>query len=211
MAALVPTAKADAPVRVIDGDTVDVGGTRYRISGIDAPESAQVCQDARGRDWRCGMQATAALERLLNGQRVTCRKIEPDGNRWIGHCTAGGRDVAAAMVERGWAWAFVRYSRTYVTQEAQARRKRLGIWGGTAKPAWDYRRSDWQAAANWVPQAAPEGCPIKANIGRGGERIYHAPWSASYERTRINPARGERWFCSEAEARAAGWRAPIAR
>ncbi len=56
-------------------------------------------------------------------------------------------------------------------------------------------------------QRAPRRCPIKGNISSAG-RIYHVPWSEWYERTRIDPARGERWFCSEDDAIRAGWRAP---
>lgn len=50
------------------------------------------------------------------------------------------------------------------------------------------------------------GCLIKGNISRN-DRIYHVPGSPSYDRTMIDVSQGERWFCSEAEARAAGWRA----
>ncbi len=50
-------------------------------------------------------------------------------------------------------------------------------------------------------------CPIKGNISKTGERIYHTPWSPWYSRTKINEATGERWFCDESEAAAAGWRA----
>lgn len=50
-------------------------------------------------------------------------------------------------------------------------------------------------------------CTIKGNINARGERIYHLPGSASYDDTRIDERRGERWFCSEDEARKAGWRA----
>ena len=57
-----------------------------------------------------------------------------------------------------------------------------------------------------APQSAPGGCAIKGNISGNG-RIYHLPGSRSYEKTRIDTAKGERWFCSEGEARAAGWRA----
>jgi len=49
------------------------------------------------------------------------------------------------------------------------------------------------------------GCQIKGNIGSSG-RIYHLPGSDSYAGTRIDESKGERWFCTEAEARAAGWR-----
>lgn len=50
------------------------------------------------------------------------------------------------------------------------------------------------------------GCNIKGNINDRGEHIYHVPGQAYYSATRINPARGERWFCSEWQAWWAGWR-----
>ncbi|TIP06454.1 MAG: hypothetical protein E5X72_01680 [Mesorhizobium sp.] len=50
------------------------------------------------------------------------------------------------------------------------------------------------------------GCDIKGNINDRGEHIYHVPGQEYYSATRINPARGERWFCSEWEAWWAGWR-----
>jgi hypothetical protein len=49
-------------------------------------------------------------------------------------------------------------------------------------------------------------CNIKGNVSTRGERIYHVPGQKYYDRTRISASHGERWFCSEAEARAAGWR-----
>jgi hypothetical protein len=52
-----------------------------------------------------------------------------------------------------------------------------------------------------------EQCRIKGKIGDAGDRIYHLPSGGRYERTDIDPAKGERWFCTEAEARAAGWKA----
>lgn len=54
---------------------------------------------------------------------------------------------------------------------------------------------------------AARDCRIKGNVSIAtGERIYHVPGQADYDRTKISPAYGERWFCSEAEARRAGWR-----
>jgi hypothetical protein len=58
-----------------------------------------------------------------------------------------------------------------------------------------------------TPNAFDSDCVIKGNINRyGGERIYHMPGDTYYGLTIVNLAAGERWFCSEAEARAAGWR-----
>lgn len=49
---------------------------------------------------------------------------------------------------------------------------------------------------------------ILLKTNQTGERIYHAPWSRSYKRTRVSEHKGERWLCDKAEALAAGWRAP---
>jgi hypothetical protein len=63
------------------------------------------------------------------------------------------------------------------------------------------------AAALETPIRSATGCDIKGNISiETGERIYHAPGQRYYELAEINPRFGERWFCSEAEAVAAGWR-----
>lgn len=56
-------------------------------------------------------------------------------------------------------------------------------------------------------EALAMGCGIKGNISLNtGEKIYHMPGQTDYDDTRIRLDRGERWFCSEADAVAAGWR-----
>lgn len=188
-----------AEVRVIDGDTIAIGEERYRLDGIDAPEKAQLCGD-----WRCGQASTEALTRAIRRGTVRCEVLERDKyDRLIATCFVGDQNLSAMMVESGMAWAFRRYSQTYVSHEDRARANRVGIWQGSYETPWDFRAGRWNTAA----QTAPEGCPIKGNISANG-RIYHPPWSTHYERTRINLARGERWFCSEDEAIAAGWRPP---
>jgi hypothetical protein len=108
------------------------------------------------------------------------------------------------MVRSGNAWAYVKYSSSYVEQEAEARAQRIGIWQDNSEPAWEFRKKRWRGAE----QAAPNGCAIKGNVSKRGQ-IYHMPWGAWYGKVRINTAQGERWFCSETEAVAAGWR-PVA-
>lgn len=195
---------AAATLRVIDGDTLVLDGQTIRLDGIDAPELSQSCQDAAGRTTRCGQQSKKFLERLTRSGPVSCRGDEADGyGRRIATCFSGQTNVNAAMIQAGQAFAFRRYSMRYAGDEDAARSTRSGLWSGKAEAPWDYRKSKWQTA----DQRAPAGCPIKGNISDRG-RIYHTPWSPSYARTRITEARGERWFCSEAEALAAGWRAP---
>jgi hypothetical protein len=66
----------------------------------------------------------------------------------------------------------------------------------------------WPEVRNFhgfVPQSTGS-CDIKGNIAASGERIYHLPSNRYYDETTIDDSRGERWFCSESEAIAAGWR-----
>jgi endonuclease YncB( thermonuclease family) len=192
-----------ADVRVIDGDTIEVDGTTYRIEGIDAPEVGQNCNSQFG-EWTCGKAAVEAMAALVEGREVICEESGEDGyGRTLGTCSVNGLDIGAEMVRTGMAWAFVKYSASYVRQEAEAKDAGIGVWQVASIPPWEYREQKWAVAE----QEAPEGCPIKGNISDNG-MIYHPPWSPWYSRTRINEARGERWFCSEAEAVAAGWRAP---
>ncbi|MEY9560148.1 hypothetical protein ABIA26_002490 [Sinorhizobium fredii] len=54
---------------------------------------------------------------------------------------------------------------------------------------------------------ASPSCNIKGNVSIDtGERIFHVPGQKFYSQTRIRLEHGERWFCSEFEAWAAGWR-----
>jgi endonuclease YncB( thermonuclease family) len=200
--AILLAGSALAETRVVDGDTLEVDGTIYRLNGIDAPEHGQRCGD-----WACGEDATAALVEIVKGRDVTCDPVTEDGyGRVIATCRADGRDVGAEMIGRGLAWAFLKYSDAYALDELNAKSLATGIWSAEYETPWEFRDKRWKAAVS-RKQGAPDGCPIKGNISRNG-RIYHAPWSPWYGRTRIDPGKGERWFCSEAEAAAAGWRAP---
>ena len=198
---LAPTMTA-ADVRVVDGDTLEVDGTIYRLNGIDAPEHGQRCGD-----WACGKAATEALVDIVNGRRIHCDPITEDGyGRVIATCFVDGRDIGAEMIDKGLAWAFVKYTDVYVPEELISKDKALGVFAEDFQTPWDFRAVRWNRAQS-SEQRAPEGCPIKGNISKNG-RIYHAPWSPWYSRTKVNTRKGERWFCSEAEAVAAGWRAP---
>jgi endonuclease YncB( thermonuclease family) len=188
--------------RVIDGDTLQIADTRIRLEGIDAPEASQSCKRKFFGWWACGTAATGALAKLVEGRDITCqpRGLDKYG-RMLGVCFAGGQDVNAAMVRQGHAWAFVKYSTTYVEQEALARKEAIGVWQGEAVPPWEYRQQRWTGAE----PKAPEGCAIKGNVTKHG-KIYHMPWSPWYGQIKMEPDKGKRWFCSEAEALAAGWR-----
>lgn len=126
--------------KVLDGDTIEIAGTRIRLEGIDAPESSQMCSRKGAGLWPCGAEATAHLKRLTSGRRVVCESAGEDYyGRMLGWCAVDGLDINAEMVRSGFAWAFVRYSTRYVAAEREARRAEAGIWQGEAEPAWAFR------------------------------------------------------------------------
>ncbi|WP_211371242.1 thermonuclease family protein [Paracoccus limosus] len=189
---------------VVDGDTIKIGSIAIRIHGIDATEQSQTCSTRSGQQWNCGEAATGAMADLVRNQVVECVPLDTDAyRRIVARCHAGGLDLGAEMVGRGLAWAYHRYSDAYAGAERVAHAGNKGIWRGKSQPAWDYRANRWTRAI----AEAPKGCPIKGNISNKGERIYHTPWSPAYAKTRIDENKGERWFCDEAAAIAAGWRA----
>ncbi len=190
-------------IRVIDADTWDVGGERVRIFGIDAPELDQTCT-ADGRDWSCGLWAAEETRRWYDGYEARCTAVTTDRyGRTVARCSVDGQDVGRQMVRAGWALAYRQYSMESDLDEKTAAVRGRGLHRGEVQDPAAFRSGR---------QAEPRGlarlwsCKIKGNISAGGERIYHVPGQEYYDATRISRLRGEKWFCSEAEARAAGWR-----
>jgi endonuclease YncB( thermonuclease family) len=212
-----PVALASEPLSgraiVVDGDTLKLDGVPVRLFGIDAPERNQTCRDSRGADYRCGVRATDALASRLGDRIVRCEPRERDHyDRIVAVCFAGNTDLNGWMVAQGWALAYRRYSRDYIATEDVARAGRKGLWNGTFEKPWKVRHEDERQRPRSpspivaTPAAPPSGCRIKGNINSEGEQIYHVPGQAYYDDTQISPAKGERWFCNETEAVAAGWR-----
>jgi endonuclease YncB( thermonuclease family) len=203
LAALPAMADPSGTIRVIDGDTLDVGGETVRLFGIDAPEGEQTCTTAAGDLWPCGAWAAAELRARVEGRTATCDTQDTDRyGRTVARCFTDGIDIAGAIVADGIALAYRDYSWDYDLAEKSAQVAGLGLWSGSFQPP-----ADWRAAqAAPAPQPVTGDCIIKGNISSSG-RIYHQPHNRDYADTRIDPARGERWFCTTAEAEAAGWRA----
>ena len=128
---------------VIDGDTIEIHGTRIRLYGIYAPESAQICFDGSGKKYRCGQRSSLALADFLDAHRPTsCIEIGRDQfRRMVAVCTAGGVDIAQWLVRHGYALDWPRYSDGYYAPaQAEARAAKSGLWIGSFEQPWEWRK-----------------------------------------------------------------------
>ena len=117
--------------RVVDGDTLAIGTAKIRLQGIDAPETDQVCLNAGGQQWTCGIEARDRLAAHIAGREITCVSTDIDVyGREVARCSVADEDLNGWMVREGWALAYVKYSSAYVTAEEQARTRQSGLWQG---------------------------------------------------------------------------------
>ncbi|MDF0585115.1 thermonuclease family protein [Bradyrhizobium yuanmingense] len=218
--------------RILDGNTIEIEQTNVRLSGIEAPETDQICLDSQGRKWACGVAARDELIKHSNGRKWNCHTQRVDEyKRTLGSCFIEGEDVNAWMVRSGWAlsgWGLSvgASQHTYALYELVASTASAGLWSGAFIVPWDWRRRSRRTiivGAKWVPTDAQEvllgsallseppspECLIKGTLERSGERIYHLPGQLGYEQIDMTKKRGERWLCSETEAEATGWRKAV--
>lgn len=191
-------------IHVIDGDTFDVGQTRVRLHGIDAPENTQTCIGNDGLDWACGAWVSDQVRAGFQGAKARCETVDIDRyGRAVARCFVGKTDVGRQLVQNGWAFAYRKYSTAYVGDEKVSMHQKAGLHASRLQSPADFRSAE-RGRADAQPAA---GCLIKGNISSSGTRIFHSPGQRDYEKTSIQTSKGERWFCSAAEAQGAGWRA----
>lgn len=209
LAAAGPAVYADGTfhvTRVIDGDTIEVNADtgrtfRVRLASIDAPEAGQ--PGARA--------AKTRLAELVLQKHIALDIWGADNHRRVLACPVTSHmNVCEVLLREGLVWVYriYREDAAIMALENKARSERLGLWQtDDAIAPWDWRAKAHRRPKTTrpAPTASSEGCRIKGNISSNG-RIYHLPHQKYYARTRISPERGERFFCSEADARAAGWR-----
>ncbi len=200
---LIASADVVGRIAVLDGDTIRVGDTKVRLHGVDAPELDQQCDTPSQTGFACGVWVKEQLAAKFGQRRATCTAIDKDKyGRVVAKCHVSGQDIGAWLVSNGLAFAYRRYSLDYDLDEKAAFALERGLhkFAIQGPEAFRKAKSTRQASAPSV-----SGCVIKGNISSSG-RIYHVPGQEFYEKTSIRTDKGERWFCSEAEAKNAGWR-----
>jgi endonuclease YncB( thermonuclease family) len=226
---LLPAAAGAADItgipKIREGDQIQIGSSRIRLGGIDAPSVDQLCLNTKGERWTCGVAARDELIKHVDNKTWVCHVGRPDRRgRLIARCDVDGEDIQKWMVSSGWAMSYVRVSHDYDADEKVAREAKAGMWQGAFIAPWDWRVRNKKTAilgaakppdnANAILLASASGsvapspeCTIKGNVNRAGECIYHTPASRWYAKITMQIAKGTRWFCSVEEAEAAGCRA----
>lgn len=111
-------------VRVIDGDSLEIGTDKIRLWGIDAPEFKQQCQSRQG-PYECGREAQRHLRVLALNATLICKGLGRDRyDRLLAVCRNGNTNINAAMVRGGFAYAYGGYG----FEETAARSEKIGIW-----------------------------------------------------------------------------------
>ena len=208
--------------RVIDGNTLVIDATKIRLERIDAPETDQVCLNAKAIRWNCGIEARDQLAAHVAGREIKCTSNGVDAyRRTLATCYLAGEDLNGWMVQQGWALPYFRQSFVYVDAQNEARTQQRGLWQGAfiAPSDWRHRNKTTTIMGTLkAPNAqaillgptatanapSPE-CTIKGDITRARRRIYHMQNQKSYARIKMDKG-GKRWFCTTEEAEAAGWR-----
>jgi endonuclease YncB( thermonuclease family) len=211
--------------KIREGDHIQIGNTRIRLGGIDAPSVDQLCLNTQGERWTCGVAARDELIKHTDNKSWTChpRQTVDRRGRTVARCEVEGEDIQKWLVRNGWALAYTRVSHDYDADEKEAREAKAGMWQGAFIAPWDWRIRNKKTTvlgatkppenANAILLASASGpvapspdCTIKGNVNRSGECIYHKPTSRWYAQIKMHVSKGTRWFCSVDDAEAAGCR-----
>jgi endonuclease YncB( thermonuclease family) len=143
---------------VIDGDTIEIHGKRIRLSGIDAPETTQLCRGDDSLQYRCGAKAANDLFDFIAGRPISCTPVGSDQyRRTVAVCSLDGVDIASWLVRNGHAFDWPQYSRgKYATEQKEAERNGRGVWAGSYVVPWLYRACIRNGGR-------PSGCSDDAN------------------------------------------------
>jgi endonuclease YncB( thermonuclease family) len=134
-------AEVQGKARILDGDTLEIGGQRFQLYGIEAPALDQVCHRA-GQEYACGKVARAVLWALVGGREVSCAPlVAAQGDApTAAICSVGDTSLNESMVAAGWALADPASPVPYGQLQHVAKAARRGLWTGEFDPLETWRR-----------------------------------------------------------------------
>jgi len=192
--------------RVIDGDTIELEtGQKVRYIGINTPETV----DPRKTTECFGLESSQKNKELVEGKTVRLEKDVSETDKYgrllryvylmPGNVGSDQIFVNDYLVRQGFAYEStyppdVKYQNQFTSAQQEAMSKNIGLWSACQN----------LSSTQDQTQAQNGDCKIKGNISSSGEKIYHMPGQRYYDKTVIDESKGERWFCTEAEAKEAG-------
>jgi endonuclease YncB( thermonuclease family) len=193
-------------VTVIDGDTLQVGDTIVQLYGIDAPELGQLCY-VEDTPRHCGIEAAFALRKLIALAQPSFHCTAWDDGHdspapsgvTVEVCEVGNEDLAQVMLHGGYSIALPGSFPDYVEAQQQAQEGGLGVWPTAFVLPWKWRAGDR------LPTDQVD-CNIRGIADAGP--FYFVPTDSEYNDLVVDSGRGDALFCSDEEARQAGWRRP---
>src|SRR6195256_7101538 len=113
--------------KIREGDQIQIGNSRIRLGGIDAPSADQLCLNTMGERWTCGVAARDELIKHADNKTWTCHTRPTDRRgRLVARCEVDGEDIQKWMVRSGWALSYSRFSHDYDADEKTARDAKAG-------------------------------------------------------------------------------------
>ena len=129
-------------LKIIDGDTIHLNGEKIRFSGIDAPEIKQTC-NKNNEVIKCGIQARKLLVKIIGNNKVNCIREGKDRyKRTLAECFVNNLSLSSYLVKNGYAFAYRKYSKKFITDEDFARSNNLGMWSMNFEYPWDWRKKN---------------------------------------------------------------------
>ena len=134
LACVMPANAASSYAIVQDDASLHISGNTYRLYGIYIPSTGQTCRSFE-RPPNCGTYAALALDFKIGVSFVNCepRHYNDDGSI-TAYCTVNEEDLAAYLLERGWALALPEAPFEYHALEKIARSRGVGVWGLPVEP-----------------------------------------------------------------------------
>lgn len=128
--------------RVVDSNTIEIGGRRVRLLGVDAPDLNQICPTKKGEDYPCGRVSAQTLVALVKDGPLTCVGDAVDAaGRLVARCAIRGFDVGEQYVMTGRAFADPETGADYRRAEGTAEKLREGMWRGVFQKPWEWRKA----------------------------------------------------------------------
>ena len=129
-------------IKITDGDTIKLNGDKIRFSGIDTPELKQTCTKD-GKKILCGLNAKKILVDKIGNNKVTCVKEGKDRyKRILAECFVNNESLSTYLVRSGYAFAYRKYSKKFISDEEFAKSNKLGLWSMEFDYPWDWRKKN---------------------------------------------------------------------